>query len=535
MRVFATVLLILIFVAPMPGNDGAQAAVNLHLAALQGDVDTVRQAIAAHADLNAKDSYGSTPLTVAASFGKAKVARALLDGGADPEIADGQGSRPLQIAAFLGRTEIARALLDAGADRFARNQDGSTALDIALTPVADDRPVLEQLAKALTSLGFSVDYAAVAAGRTQITDMLKSTAEERGAVKFAPQQRADWAVAKPEEVGIDRKLLADLYLEAEHVKNLWGLLVVKDDKLVAEGYFNKGGIDHVDTRMSASKSIMSALFGIGREQGCAPPLDAKMIDFFPEEADKIKDHRKADITIGEMLKMRAGYPMEIRWPKYHDALFMTDNWNWIPHLVDIPLVRDPGAGFGYSNLTSQLLGIVLQRACKTDLLSYARKNLFGPMGAEIAKWTVGTDGYTWSAGEAFVRARDMARFGQLYLDGGVYMGKQIVSADWVKASLTSYTKDAWTTPKLGRFFRNIGYGYQWWSAKAGKHAIDFAWGHGGQLIVLMKDRDMVIVTTADPQIGIDPIREPGWEHEVAIINLVGRFVASLPAADGSAN
>ena len=192
-------------------------------------------------------------------------------------------------------------------------------------------------------------------------------------------------------------------------------------------------------------------------------------------------------------------------------------------------MRDPGAGFGYSNLTSQLLGIVLQRACKTDLLSFARKNLFGPMDAEIADWTVGPDGYTSSAGEALrAGARHGAARPALSSTAEVYMGEQIVPADWVKASLTSYTKDAWTTPKLGRFFRDIGYGYQWWSAKAGGHD-RLRLGSWRAAHRALHDLDMVIVTTADPQIGIDPIREPGWEHELAIINLVGRFVTALPS------
>ena len=530
MRLIATLLLAIALIWPISALAGDDTApdIPLNVAVLTGNLDAVRQHIAAGTDLDEKDAYGSAPLTIAATFGKTEVAKALIEAGADLQVTDGQGSMPIHIAAFLGLPEIVKAFLETGADRYGRNADGATALDIALTPVDDDRHVLEDIATGLAPLGFQVDYDAVASGRAQAAEMLQSTRQERSGVDFAPTNRGAWTVATPEEARIDPDLLADLYLEAGHVRKLWGLLVVKDGRLVAEHYYGVGGIDHVDTRQSASKSILSALYGIGREKGCAPPLDARMIAFFPEMADKIEDQRKADITIGEMLKMRAGYPMEIRWPEYHDKMFFTDNWYWIPHLVDVPLMRDPGAGFGYSNLTSQLLGIVLQRACKTDLLSYARENLFGPIGAEIAKWTVGPDGYTWGPGEAFVTARDMAKFGQLYLDRGAWQGRQVVPADWVDASLTSYSKDAWTRPKLGRYFRDIGYGYQWWSARAGGHDFDFAWGHGGQLIVLLHDLDMVIVTVADPQIGLDPIREPGWEDEQAVFNLVGQFVAALP-------
>ena len=79
---------------------------------------------------------------------------------------------------------------------------------------------------------------------------------------------------------------------------------------------------------------------------------------------------------------------------------------------------------------------------------------------------------------------------------------------------------------MGRHFRDIGYGYQWWSARTGEHRINLAWGHGGQLIVLIKELDMMIVVTADPLYG-QTGQEP-WNHEKANINLVSEFIRSLP-------
>jgi hypothetical protein len=80
---------------------------------------------------------------------------------------------------------------------------------------------------------------------------------------------------------------------------------------------------------------------------------------------------------------------------------------------------------------------------------------------------------------------------------------------------------------VGRYFRDLGYGYQWWSATAGDHRFNFAWGHGGQLIVLLDGLDMVIVVTADPFYGKD-VHEQSWPHEKANINLIGKFIKSLP-------
>lgn len=357
-----------------------------------------------------------------------------------------------------------------------------------------------------------------------------SRTEDLKAVEYAPLPGDDWKVSTPAEQGLDPKLVAEFYHNAAELETLYGLLVVKNGQLVAERYFNKGGVEQLSGRQSTTKSFTSALAGIALDQGCLQSVDQKMVDFFPEFAGKIKDPRKEQITIREMLEMRAGYPWEGREPRYFEALFMHNNWHWLPHLVDFPLSSDPGTEFHYSNLNSHLLGVIVARACKTDLESYAQKYLFSPMGAKVGHWTRDPDGYNWGSMEISVTARDMARFGLLYLRHGEYQGKQIVPASWVKDSLGRYTEGinftGWFSSKLGHHFRDLGYGYQWWSAKAGDHPFDFAWGHGGNLIVLVNDLDMIIVTTADPI--YDLPEEKGWKYEGAIIDVVGKFIKSLP-------
>jgi CubicO group peptidase (beta-lactamase class C family) len=530
MRTIAAAVLILACFAPSRarGKEDAPPAATLHAAALQGDLEAVRAHIRAGADLDARDPYGSTPLILATTFGRTEVARALIAAGADLSIADRHGSRPLHLAAFLGRVQILEALLERGADRFARNMEGSTAYDIVAAPFEDDRKVYDQLRAALGPLGLVLDDRRIARARPEMARRLRPRAEDLAAVGYAPAAAGGGEVATPAGAGLDPRLVAELYLDASHLRNLYGLLVVKGGKLVAEGYFHDGSVTQLSPRMSVTKSVLSALFGVARERGCMPDLDARMIGFFPELAGKLEDPRKAQITVRQMLQMRGGYPMELLSPRHHDALFFSGDWNWIPHLVDFPLLHDPGARFQYSNLTSHLLAVLLARACKTELAPFAEKHLLTPIGAKLGGWSTDPDGHNWGWGEIQLTARDMARFGQLYLEHGASQGRQVVPADWVAASLQAYSKDAWTTPRLGRYLSDIGYGYQWWSARVGGRRVDFAWGHGGQLIVLLDDLDMVIVTTADPLIGVDPLREPGWEEELAIVNVVGKFIASLP-------
>ena len=140
------------------------------------------------------------------------------------------------------------------------------------------------------------------------------------------------------------------------------------------------------------------------------------------------------------------------------------------------------------------------------------------------------DGYYIGSGDIQFTARDMAKFGLLYLYGGEFREKQIISSGWIRESLQSYSKDVWVTQDrlnyVGRYFRELGYGYQWWSATVGNHPLDFAWGHGGQLIILLDELDMVIVVTADPFYGKD-LHWKSWKHEQGNINLVGKFIHLL--------
>ncbi|MBD3349211.1 MAG: serine hydrolase [Candidatus Eisenbacteria bacterium] len=505
----------------------APPGVGLHLAALQGDVDAVRQHIEAGTDLNARDAYGSTPLIVAATFGKTEVARTLLDAGADTEIENNDGSAPLHVAAFLGHEEIVGALLEAGADRYSRNMSGSTAYDIVAAPLEADRDVHDRLAARLAILGFEGDYERVERSRSEIAELLRVPEEDLEAVVYAPLRVDGWNISTPEEQGLDSTLVAELFLDASKLETLYGLLVIKDGHLVAEGYFNEGSVDRQNLLQSATKSFTSALVGIAIDRGCLTGVDQKMMDFFPEFADSVTDPRKNEVTIRDLLQMRAGYPWEGSKPELWEVLISGD---YLRRTVELPLVNDPGAAFNYSNLSSHFLGVIVSRACDSDLGEFAQEHLLSPIKVELGQWRADRDGYLIGGGEIHLTARDAARFGQLYLDEGEFEGRQVVPADWIRESLTRYADDAWVAherlDRLGRYFRDLGYGYQWWSASVGDHRVDYAAGHGGQYIVLLHDLDMVVVAIGDPFYLVHTAES--WKHEQASLNVVGKFITSLP-------
>ena len=113
-------------------------------------------------------------------------------------------------------------------------------------------------------------------------------------VTYIPQDRGDWLVSTPGKEGLEPNLVGRLYRDAEKLDTLYGLLVIKNGKLVAEQYFNSSSIDDRVYLASVTKSFTSALVGIALEQECIPNLDVRLVDFFPEYADQLEDPRKGD-------------------------------------------------------------------------------------------------------------------------------------------------------------------------------------------------------------------------------------------------
>jgi len=132
------------------------------------------------------------------------------------------------------------------------------------------------------------------------------SAAELEAVNYAPQSSDEWEVSTPEEQGLDPMLVAEMYHNAAEMENIYSLLVFKNGYLVAEDYFNIGTAEQQVNIHSVTKSINSALVGLALEEGCLTSLDQKMMYFFPEFDKRIRDPRKRDITIRQMLQMRAG-------------------------------------------------------------------------------------------------------------------------------------------------------------------------------------------------------------------------------------
>lgn len=340
---------------------------------------------------------------------------------------------------------------------------------------------------------------------------------------YTPLELDDWPVSTPLEQGLDPDLFRTLYrnaLRINYFNHIYSVLVIKNGYLIAENYYNGKTVDDAKPTASATKSFVSALVGIALDKGLLTSLDQKIMAFFPELDWASMDPRKSEITIRHMLKMRSGYPTEEYGGLLEDLATAPER---IPLLIDFPLAFDPDKKFGYSNLTAHILGMIVRRVSNTPLADFAQEYLFDSLGYVVSNWPIGIDGYYVGYGDVPMRPRDMAKFGSLYLNKGVFNGTRILPIEWIEDSFQPYSFNVYGEEILENM-TNINYGYLWWSATSGDHSFDFAWGNGGQLIILLKEHNMIIVTTAY-HLTFD---ERGWQRHKLVLEMVGEFITSLP-------
>jgi CubicO group peptidase (beta-lactamase class C family) len=291
---------------------------------------------------------------------------------------------------------------------------------------------------------------------------------------------------------MDSETLAGMfdYIERESV-NVHGVLVVRHGYTVVEAYAPPYRPDVAHNTYSCGKSVTSALVGIAIEEGYIDGVDQKVLGFFPDRTFANADPRKAAMTLEHLLTMTSG----LDWPESSVPYSSSRNIlgqmlrsrDWVQFVLDRPMVAEPGTTFNYSTGVSHLLSAIIQQATGMSASSFARAHLFGPLGIPRVYWRSSPDGVTLGGGGIWMTPREMARFGQLYLQGGVWDGRQVVPVEWVAASVARQVNASTTAPY---------YGYQWWVRSNGTFA---AHGYKGQRIFVIPHLDMVVIFTGDIQ------------------------------------
>ncbi len=313
----------------------------------------------------------------------------------------------------------------------------------------------------------------------------------------------------PEAQGLDPELLDDLVqaIEAgERYPDLHSLLILKNGYLVLEEYFAGWHAERLHTLQSVTKSYTSALIGIAIEKGEVESVDEHVIDFFPQWHDEIaEDPRRGAIRLEDLLTMRSGTDYHERGSASpHHQLNRTPR-GWDRFYLGRPMVRDPGTYWQYDSGGVILMSAMLKERSGMHANAYADRYLFPALGIERSTWISNRDGHPHTGGGLHLLPRDMAKFGQLYLQGGRWGEEQVVPRWWVEASSRNVVP---FVPPRGH---TVGYGYLWWILEpdpdgAGQQTIYAAMGFRAQYIFVIPEHDMVVVVTGGTQNGRDQRR-----------------------------
>ncbi|MCG8571869.1 MAG: beta-lactamase family protein [Spirochaetes bacterium] len=319
------------------------------------------------------------------------------------------------------------------------------------------------------------------------------------------------------------------------------MLIYKDGMLVFEEYFPghkykwdgpgfhgswvNWDIHHRHNVHSVGKSITAACIGIAVDLGFIKSVKQSIFDYLPKY-QQLNTAGKEQITIEHLLTMSSG----LKWEEW-DTTYSNQNNDlialWVhcedpvKCILEVPLVSEPGKSFTYSGGNMIVLGEILKNASGMDIETFSWQYLFEPLGIEKPPWEwINETGVIYAGGSQKLTPREMLKFGVMYLNQGVWNGKQIVSENWVEKSVHPYSGPGNTW--FNHFLRPIppgcyawghrGYSYSWWTHDFSHADRDFPafWcgGWGGQKIIVLPEQNTVVVftganyTIADPTINI---------------------------------
>lgn len=311
-------------------------------------------------------------------------------------------------------------------------------------------------------------------------------------VTVAPTDTGDgWQISAPGTENMDSAQVLAV-LESIRDGSLGGidsLVIARNGRLVAEGYYNGFARETQHDLRSTGKSFTSALAGIAIAQNLMQPDDliSRHIPNF-DGYDRM-DARKRAITVRHLLNMMGGLECD-DWnsasPGQEEKMY--DTRDWVKFVLDLPTLADPGTQASYCTAGVVLLGHVITQVSGVSLDSYAATWLFGPLNIREVTWRRDPEGRATGGGGLRLRPRDAARLGVLYANEGTWNGVRVISEEWVMQSRQRVTS-------LGR----DGYGFLWWKRPFTHNGAElecfFTSGNGGNFVFVFPALELVVTFT----------------------------------------
>ena len=295
--------------------------------------------------------------------------------------------------------------------------------------------------------------------------------------------------ATPESQGVPSEAIlkfidgCEKTFDAGDLGAMHGFVIVRHGKVIAEGSWKPfDTLNETHMLYSHSKSFTSSAIGLLADRGKID-LDERIVDIFSNEVPAKVSENLAQLRVRDLLTMNVG-------KKDH---LLRDGGDWVKEFLSKDFFRKPGTGFKYDSDATYMLAASVEKKSGMKMMDYLQKNMFDQIGITKAWTTCSPQGIPCGGWGMNMTTRELARFGQLYLNRGDWDGKRVLSSDWVSLATTRQTWSGWQNVGVKALGEGTdweqGYGFQFWRCRHGAYRAD---GAGGQYTVVIPEKDMVV-------------------------------------------
>ena len=285
----------------------------------------------------------------------------------------------------------------------------------------------------------------------------------------------------PEAQGVSSAQIRK-FIEAadQKVNSMHSFMLVRHGHVVAEAWWAPESPDKPHILWSLSKSFTSTAVGLAVAEGKLS-IDDQVLKFFPEDAPPEPSNNLKSMRIRDLLTMNAGHQDELNWREAK---------HWAKAFLAHPVPHKPGTHFRYNTPATYMLSAIVQKVTGQTVLEYLTPRLFEPLGVQQPTWETSPQGTSIGGYGLYLRTKDIAKFGQLYLQKGRWKGKQLIPAKWIERATSKQVSNGSDPTKDW----DQGYGFQFWRCRHNAYRGD---GKDGQFCIVLPEQDAVIAITAN--------------------------------------
>jgi CubicO group peptidase (beta-lactamase class C family) len=308
----------------------------------------------------------------------------------------------------------------------------------------------------------------------------------------------DLPVTSPVSVRMSQDTISNLIslIKTTPRPDFRGLIVIKDNKLVVEEYFNTYWRETIHDIRSSGKAVTALLLGIAIDKGLVKSPEQSIYDFFPKGkfVEPASDTHR-DIRIKHLLTMSSGLAADDSNPNSpgNTARWLTKD-NWVNFAIELPMIFKPGEKYVYNDVCPMLIGAIIEEASGKTLADFAAENLFKPLNIREVYWYTAPNGRTGPMGNLYLSALDFAKIGLLVLNKGRWNGKTVISNAWINSIFTTRTDISSIDP----FFNNYGHFWFGGAKTINNKTYNYfcASGNGGNLLFVVPSENLVVCLTS---------------------------------------